>query len=106
MAKFMFEASYTVEGVKGLIKEGGSSRKAEVEKLIQSVGGTLEALYFTFGDSDIMGIIDLPDNASGVALSLIVNSSGAVSVKTTPLITVEEVDTAVKLHPSYQAPHG
>jgi uncharacterized protein with GYD domain len=104
MPKYLFQANYVGEGVKGLLKEGGSSRRAAVEKAAQSLGGKLEAFYYAFGDTDAYVIVDLPDNATASALALTVNSSGATVVKTTVLMTPEEVDAAVKKSPSYRAP--
>jgi len=104
MAKYLVKASYTPEGAKGLLKEGGTSRRAAVQKLVQSMGGSMEAFYYTYGQDDVVIICDLPDAASGIALSLATNASGAVSLTTTPLITPEEVDAACKKVPAYRAP--
>jgi uncharacterized protein with GYD domain len=104
MPKYLAQFNYTVEGVKGLLKEGGTSRRAVTEKLIQSVGGTMEAYYFAFGEADGYVIADLPDNASMAALALTVSASGAVAVKTTILITAEEADEAAKKTPNYRPP--
>ena len=104
MPKYLFQANYVGEGVKGLLKEGGSSRRAAVEKAAQSLGGKLEAFYYAFGDIDAYVIVDLPDNATATALALTVNSSGVTVVKTAVLMTPEEVDAAVKKSPSYRAP--
>jgi uncharacterized protein with GYD domain len=104
MPKYLAEFRYTTEGVKGLLKEGGTSRRAATEKLIQSVGGSMEAYYFAFGDADGYVIADLPDNASMAALALTVSASGAVAVKTTVLITAEEADEAAKKMPNYRPP--
>jgi uncharacterized protein with GYD domain len=104
MPKYLVQFNYTGEGVKGLLKEGGTSRRAATEKLIQSLGGTLEAYYFAFGETDGCVIADLPDNASMAAIALAVGASGAVAVKTTVLMTPEEVDEAVKKTPSYRPP--
>ena len=104
MPKYLFQANYVGEGVKGLLKEGGSSRRAAVEKAAQSVGGKLEAFYYAFGDTDAYVIVDLPDNATATALALTVNSSGVAVVKTTVLMTPEDVDAAAKKSPSYRAP--
>ncbi len=49
MAKYLLQASYTQEGVQGLLREGGTSRRATVEQLIRGMGGTLEAFYYAFG---------------------------------------------------------
>ena len=49
MAKYLFEAHYTAEGTKGLAREGGSGRREAVTKVVESVGGKLEAFYYAFG---------------------------------------------------------
>jgi uncharacterized protein with GYD domain len=72
--------------------------------MVKSQGGTLEAFYYAFGETDVYVIVELPDNASAAALALTVNSSGSAAVKTTVLITPEEVDQAVKKTPSYRPP--
>jgi len=96
MAKYLITGSYTSEGTKGLLKEGGSSRKATIEKALNALGGTLEAFYYAYGDADVVLIADIPDVVSGLALSLAANASGTVNVRTTPLITVADVDAACK----------
>jgi uncharacterized protein with GYD domain len=104
MPKYLIEANYVGEGIKGLLKDGGSGRLAAIEQLAKSMGGTLETAYFAFGDTDIYVIVDLPDNASAAAISLTVSSTGLVTTKTIVLMTPAEVDEAVKKHPSYRAP--
>jgi uncharacterized protein with GYD domain len=104
MAKYLIQASYKAEGIKGLLKEGGSNRRASVEKSIQAIGGKVEAFYFAFGDTDVYVIADLPDNATAAALALNVTSSGTVTCKTTVLMTPEEIDAAAKKTPNYRPP--
>ncbi len=104
MAKFMVTASYTAEGSRGLAKEGGSGRRAAVKKLVEGLGGKVEAFYFAYGEHDVIVVVDLPDSTAGLALSLAVNGSGAVRSSTTPLITPEEMDAACKKAVSYKAP--
>ena len=104
MAKYLIKASYSPEGLKGLMKEGGSARRANLEKLITGLGGRLEAFYYAYGDADVYGISDLPDATTGIALSLAVNASGAVRLETIPLITPEEMDAACKRTITYRAP--
>jgi uncharacterized protein with GYD domain len=104
MPKFLLEASYTTEGVKGLLKEGGTSRRDAVKKAYKSMGAKLEAFYFGFGEVDVYAIADVPDNATMAAIALNVSASGAVRVKTTALLTPEEVDKAAKKAPSYRPP--
>lgn len=104
MPKYLVQASYTTEGAKGLLKDGGSKRRAGVEQMISALGGKLEAFYFAFGDPDAYVIVDAPDNVSAAAVSLAVNASGAVSLRTTPLLTPEEIDQATKKSVSYRPP--
>jgi uncharacterized protein with GYD domain len=104
MPKYLFQASYQPEGTKGLIREGASQRRANLEALLKQQSGRLEALYFTFGDADAIGIAELPDNVTAAALSLAINSSGMIGVKTTVLLTVEEMDQALKKQVGYRPP--
>ena len=104
MSKYLVQANYVGEGIKGLLKEGGSSRRAVVEKLFKSMGGTVEAFYYAFGDTDLYVIADLPDDATAAALVLTVTSTGTVTCKTTVLMTPEEIDEAAKKTPSYRSP--
>ena len=96
MPKYLIRGSYTAGGTKGLLSEGGNSRKAAIDKLVQSVGGTLEVFYYAFGDDDVIVIADLPDDATAVALSLTAGSTGTVSLSTTALLTPETIDEASK----------
>ena len=104
MPKFMIKASYTAEGVRGLMKEGGTGRRAAVQKVIEGIGGKVEAFYFAYGESDAYVIADVPDATTGIAVSLAVNASGVVRVSTIPLITPEEMDAASKKSVAYRAP--
>jgi uncharacterized protein with GYD domain len=104
MAKYLWQANYVGEGLKGLLKEGGSSRRAVVEKVISSMGGKLEVFYYAFGETDLYGIADMPDNVSAAAFALMIAASGVVNLKTTVLMTPEEIDKAAKKAPSYRPP--
>jgi len=104
MAKYLVKADYKSKGTLGVVKEGGSARRAEVKHAIEALGGKLEAFYFAYGDIDAYVICDLPDATSAIALSLAVNGSGAVTVGTIPLITPEDVDAAAKKAVAYRAP--
>jgi uncharacterized protein with GYD domain len=104
MPKYLVHGNYVDDGVKGLLKEGGSSRKAAIEKLAASLGGRVESVYFAFGGTDVYGIVDMPDHASMTAFALSAGASGAVTVTTTVLVTPEEVDEAAKKSPSYRPP--
>ena len=104
MAKYMFAVDYSTEGAKGLAKDGGSKRRAVVEKVVTKLEGTLESFYFGFGKDDAIVIVDLPDNVSAAAVSIAVSASGAGAIVTTPLLTVEDIDRACKKSVGYKAP--
>ena len=107
MPKYLWRASYTAQGTRGLVKAGGSKRKKAVEAALRTVGGKLEAFYFALGDVDVYIIADVPDNVSIAALSLVINAAGAVCVNTTALLTPDELDQAAKQykHLNYRPPH-
>jgi len=104
MAKYLAQFSYTKDGLQGVLKEGGTKRREATEQLVKAMGGKLEAYYFAFGDCDGIAIFEGPDNINAAAVSMVVNASGAVNVKTTVLLTPEEVDKAVKMGVPYRAP--
>jgi uncharacterized protein with GYD domain len=86
------------------MKDGGTKRQAVAKSMIESLGGRLEALYFTFGDTDVLAIADLPDNTAAAAASLTLGASGMVACKTRALLTAAEIDGAVKKSVSYTPP--
>ena len=104
MSKFLFEASYTTDGIKGVQSAGGSSRRDAVAQVAESVGGKLESFYFAFGEQDAYVVVELPDNESAAAVALTVNSAGGATVKTVVLLTPEEVDDAAKQSVDYKPP--
>ena len=87
MAKYLLEGSYTADGAKGLLGEGGSSRRAAVEQAVQGLGGQVEAFYYAFGGSDVVVILDVPDATSAAAISLAIASSDVATVSTVALLT-------------------
>ncbi|HUA17902.1 MAG TPA: GYD domain-containing protein [Bryobacteraceae bacterium] len=104
MPKFLIEASYTAEGLRGLAKDKASGRQTVVRDALAALGGKLEAAYFALGDSDVYVLCDCPDHVSAAALSLAVSATGLVRTKTIPLLTVEETDRALSMKTSYRAP--
>ena len=104
MAKYLVEANYVGDGIKGLLKEGGTSRRTAVEAAAKTVGGSVDAFYYAFGETDAYVIIDVPDNVTAAGLALTIAASGVVTLRTTVLITPEEVDRAVKASPNYRPP--
>lgn len=96
MPKYLSHGSYTLEGVRGLSREGGSSRRDHFAEIIGKLGGKVEAFYFAFGGTDVYSIIELPDNESSAAIALALNSGGGFQAKTVVLLTPEEVDKAAE----------
>lgn len=106
MAKYMFHGALSLEGLKGTVKEGGTARRKNLEKVLDSVGGSLEAFYYAFGEDDLIVIADLPDNVAAAALTTTISTSGVGGFKTTVLLTPEEVDEASKHKIKYTPPKG
>ncbi len=104
MAKYLIQANYVGDGIKGLLKEGGTSRRAIVEEAAKTVGGSLDAFYYAFGETDVYAIIDMPDNATTAGLALTIAASGIVTIKVTVLLTPEEIDQSAKTSAAYRPP--
>ena len=104
MARFLFEVSYTLDGARGIAKQGGTSRREFVEKMVGGLGGRLTSFDFAFGDNDVYVTADLPDNSTAAALSIAVAGSGAARVKTVVLLSPEEFDQAAKTQVGYRPP--
>jgi uncharacterized protein with GYD domain len=104
LARYLIRASYTTEGVQGVLTEGGTGRRDAIGKLLADMGGTLESLDFAFGEDDVYVTVELPDNVSAAAVALTIAGSGAVRLQTTVLLTPEEIDQATKMHVKYRPP--
>jgi uncharacterized protein with GYD domain len=104
MAKYMYQASYTLDGMRGLLKDTASGRRKAVEAAIGALGGKVEGFYYCFGKDDVMLIMDLPDNVAAASLSMTVASSGMVRGRITPLLTVEEADKSLGVKIGYRPP--
>ncbi len=104
MAKYLLQVNYTAEGAKGLVKDGGSKRRSAAQMAAESLGGRVESWYFAFGDTDAYVVVDMPDNASVVAISLALAASGGATSRTTVLMTPEEMDQATQKLPTYKPP--
>ncbi|MBA2577215.1 MAG: GYD domain-containing protein [Euzebyaceae bacterium] len=104
MAMYMVRARYTHEGLQGVLREGGTSRRNAISKLAEELGGRVESLYFAFGDVDVYCVMEMPDNVTAAAVSMTVSSSGAVSCELVTLLTPEEVDQTREVTVNYQPP--
>lgn len=106
MPKYLVQARYTTEGIQGLVRDSASGRRADVQAAVKTLGGKVEAFYYAFGDDDVVIILDLPNSIKAAAVGLTVSGSGTVRVRTTPLLTVEEVDQALEIKMEYRPPGG
>jgi uncharacterized protein with GYD domain len=104
MPMFLLRASYTSEGTKGLLKDGGTKRRTLVQQMLEKAGGKLHGFYYALGDTDVFVIAEIPDLATAAALSLAVNATGAVTLSSTMLLSPEEVDAAAKKSVGYRPP--
>ena len=104
MPKYLITASYTADGAKGLLKDGGTKRRQAAEAAVKGVGGRLESFYFAFGEHDVYAIVDAPDNAAVAAMTIAVAAAGGAVSRTTVLLSAEELDQAAKKKPNYTPP--
>jgi uncharacterized protein with GYD domain len=102
--RYLLRVSYTAEGARGVLKEGGSSRRTLVDGMIKGLGGSLESFYYAFGEDDVYVIAQLPDNVTAAAVSLAVSAAGTARSNVVVLLTPEEVDEATKKSVAYRAP--
>ena len=104
MPKYLVQGSYTPQGVDGIRAKGGSTRRDAVAATAEGLGGSLDSFYFALGENDVFAVIDLPDNEAATAIALTVNASGAIAIRTTVLLTPEEVDAAAQRAVEYRPP--
>ncbi len=104
MPKYLLEVNYTLDGVKGVLAKGGTTREAVAREAAKSAGGSLDSFYFAFGGTDVVTIADLPDNTAAAALALTVTGGGGATVRTTVLLTPAEIDAATSKTVLYTPP--
>lgn len=104
MPKYLFYGSYTEEGYRGLVEEGGSKRIEAARKALESVKGSLDAFYFSFGEEDFYILVDLPNNVTTTAVTLAGNTSGTFRIKGVPLLSPEELDEAIGKRVDFRPP--
>ena len=104
MKKYLITGTYSAEGTKALIKEGGTKRKNAIDKMLAGLGGKVESFYYSTGEHDVYVIIEFQDDTNAAAVTLAVNSSGMVRISTTPLISVKDMDASCKRTITYRAP--
>jgi uncharacterized protein with GYD domain len=105
MAAYLYQVAYTPEAWAGLA-QSPQDRTEAMKPAVEQLDGTVIAEWLSFGEYDVVSIIDLPDNVSAAALSIAASKSGAIkSIKTTPLMsTVEGIRAMEKAQASVFAP--
>jgi uncharacterized protein with GYD domain len=104
MPKYLFEAKYTPEGVRGLKEAGASSRAKAVNDMATGLGGSLESFHFAFGHVDAYVVVDLPDDEAAAAAAFTVGASGLTQVNTVKLLTLDEAEAAIARSVDYRPP--
>ncbi|MER5209969.1 GYD domain-containing protein [Streptomyces sp. NPDC002838] len=104
MPKYLFKVKLTVDGLQGLLKEGAAARREVVERMVQSLDGRLESMYWAFGEDDVYVTVEFPGNTSAAAMGLVTSAAGGVRTSTVVLLTPEEIDEAVRQRVEYRAP--
>jgi uncharacterized protein with GYD domain len=106
MPEYLISASYTTTGLAGVRAAGAKSRVDAVTTMLEASGGRLESFHFAFGDADVFAIAEMPDDEAAAAVAMAINSSGAVSIRTTKLLSAEQVDEALRRTVDYQPPQA
>lgn len=107
MAKYLIKASYSPEGIKGVMAKGGTARAEAIAKLASGVGGTVESLYFAFGSDDVYVVVEAPSHEAMVAIAGTVTGTGVLNnYETVVLLTAEQIDAAAKMTVDYTPPGG
>lgn len=90
MAYYLIQAAYTPESWSTMVKNP-QDRAEVVGKAVQKLGGKMERFWMSFGEFDIVGVIEMPNNVSAAAFAMAVAAGGACkNVKTTPLLSTQE----------------
>jgi uncharacterized protein with GYD domain len=96
MASYLLEVSYTPATLSALMANPEDRTKV-VGAAVKKLGGKITGFWFSFGDADIIGILEMPDNTSMAALSMAIGGGGACrTVRTTPLMSIADGIAAMK----------
>lgn len=96
MAFYLLQVAYTPESLASQVRNP-QNVVDRTARLIESLGGKHVCTYYSFGDFDLVQIIEMPDNASAAALAIVAAAGGALRAsKTTVLMTAAEGLAALK----------
>lgn len=96
MPQYLMQVAYAPGAWAALLKKP-QNRLDTVRPAVEKLGGKIETGWFSFGDYDLIAIIEMPDNVSAAAFSIAASAGGAVkAIKTTPLLALDEGVEAMK----------
>jgi uncharacterized protein with GYD domain len=96
MAEYLMQLSYSSGAWAALVKRP-ENRVEVVRKVIDKMGGKLGGFWFSFGDHDLVGMVEMPDNVTAAAFAIALAAGGACkNIKTTPLLSIEDGMAAMK----------
>src|SRR5947209_13006824 len=104
MPRYLLKIKYSVDGIGGVRKDGGTARAAVARKLMESVGCRLETFDFVFGDVDAYAVVEAPSNAAVAGAATIVGAAGGASIETVVLMPPAEMDEAARGQAAYTKP--
>jgi uncharacterized protein with GYD domain len=102
--KYLFHGTYTPEGYKGLMAEGGSGRLKAASQALESAGGSLESFYFSFSGEDFYIVVDLPDNVTAASVLAAGNVTGTFRIQGVPLLTADQMDAVARKSVDFRPP--
>jgi uncharacterized protein with GYD domain len=104
MPKYLIIANYSPEGMKGVLREGGSERRKIIADMARNLDGELESFYYAFGKEDVYSVVDLPDNVTAAAMAAHISAGGMARCEVVVLVTPEEMDKAARTKMYYRPP--
>jgi uncharacterized protein with GYD domain len=108
MPTYVAMFKYSGDAMAAMIEHPAADREAAVRAVVESVGGSLESLYWMFGPHDGIAIVHAPDSVTMAGVSAAVSSTGAVTSEVHELFATEEVrqvlDTARRARDHFARP--
>jgi uncharacterized protein with GYD domain len=90
MARYLIQGTYSSESWAALV-DSPHDRATPIRDVVEQAGGLLECFYLSFGEFDVVSIVDLPDNVTAAAVVIKAAAGRALKdVRTTPLLTMDE----------------
>lgn len=88
MSTFLMFGKYSA----GALQAISPQRTRQAVETIQKLGGTVQAMYATLGEHDLVLVVDLPGTAEAMKASVGLAKMTGIGFTTAPAVTVEEFD--------------